>query len=213
MTIRTDIITTTAALFDVHPRDLIRDFRFAFLTRARFAMYLALRQRGWTYAKIGQAAGRDRKSVAHGVARAEYMAERDPDFAAKVAELASTLDAKNTFWRPTVADVFKFVCHAASEDAQAVLTARTFDVYSRMLCSLAMCVAREVGLPNRTVGTFFGISGTAARSAALRFEELWGASDTAMDILKRAREEFSQHRVAISDCACDGGEATMRKAA
>ncbi len=213
MSIRTDIIAKAAAAFDVHPRDLARDFRYTFLTRARFAMYLALHQRGWGDAKIGRAVGRDRKSVTHGVARAKYMVEHDPDFAAKVAELTDTLVASNALWVATTGDIFDFVCRAASKDPSLVLRLRAFDPFSKMLTALAMRVATDAGISNRKVGAFFGIDGSTARRAAMKFEETWGAYDAAMDILTRARAEFSRQGVAIADCACDDAAATTRKAA
>lgn len=89
MPINEAIIQRASELFSVHPRDLISSYRFNFIVRARFAMYLALRQRGWSYCKIGRLMKRNHSSVIHGVQRAEYMVEKDPDFAAKVQELAT----------------------------------------------------------------------------------------------------------------------------
>lgn len=87
MLIREAIVTRASELFQVHPRDLLGGYRFQFVTRARFAIYLALRRRGWSYEQIGKFLGRDHSSVIHGVKRAEYMVEKDAAFAAKVTEL------------------------------------------------------------------------------------------------------------------------------
>jgi chromosomal replication initiation ATPase DnaA len=87
MLINEAMVQKASELFKVHPRDLISTYRFNFIVRARFAMYLALRQRGWSYPKIGRLLKRDHSSVVHGVKRAQYMVEKDPDFAAKVQEL------------------------------------------------------------------------------------------------------------------------------
>lgn len=84
-----EIINKCAELFDVHPRDLVSDARFGFLIPARFALYKALRLRGWTASMIGRAiGGRDHKTILHGIKRAEYMIERDPDYADAVQHLA-----------------------------------------------------------------------------------------------------------------------------
>lgn len=84
-----EIINECARLFGVHSRDLVSDARFGFIIPARFALYKALRLRGWSTAKIGRAiGGRDHSTVLHGIKRAEHMMERDPHFAAIVQQLA-----------------------------------------------------------------------------------------------------------------------------
>lgn len=85
-----EIINKCAELFDVHPRDLVSDARFGFLMPARFALYKALHLRGWAYARIGRwLGGRDHTTIIHGVNRATYMMERDPDYEQKVIQLAT----------------------------------------------------------------------------------------------------------------------------
>ena len=76
-------------LFDVHPRDLVSDARFGFLMPARFALYKSMHMRGMAYTEIGRRCGRDRSTITHGAKRAEYMMEKDPDYARKVNELAT----------------------------------------------------------------------------------------------------------------------------
>jgi chromosomal replication initiation ATPase DnaA len=63
--------------------------RFRFVTVARFAVYKAMRIRGWSFSQIGQLMNRDHTTVMHGVTRAEYYIEKDPDYAAKVQILAN----------------------------------------------------------------------------------------------------------------------------
>ena len=80
-----EIINECARLFGVHQRDIVSDARFGFLIPARFALYKALRLRGWSCAQIGKlVSGRDHSTILHGLKRADYMMERDPSYAAKV---------------------------------------------------------------------------------------------------------------------------------
>lgn len=84
-----EIINECARLFDVHPRDLVGDARMGFLMPARFALYKALRLRGWSCSRIGHAVGgRDHSTILHGLKRAEYMMECDPRYAEAVQWLA-----------------------------------------------------------------------------------------------------------------------------
>lgn len=77
-------------LFDVHPRDLVSDARFGFLMPARFALYKSMHMRGLAYAEIGRRCGnRDHSTIIHGVRRADYFMERDPEYARKVNVLAT----------------------------------------------------------------------------------------------------------------------------
>lgn len=87
--VKHEIINECARLFDIHQRDIVSDARFGFLMPARFALYKALRLRGWSTSKIGHAiGGRDHSTILHGIKRAEYMMERNPQFAAIVQRLA-----------------------------------------------------------------------------------------------------------------------------
>ena len=87
---KSKLLNECCRLFDVHPRDLTSDARFAFLTRPRFALYKALYMRGWSRGEIGRLiGGRDHSTVCHGLKRAEYLMGVDPDFAANVHTLAA----------------------------------------------------------------------------------------------------------------------------
>ena len=86
--IRDAIILKASELFKVHPRDIISHHRFDFVTRARFAICKALRMRGWSYAQIGRFLKRDHSTVIHAVKRADYMMEKDPDYAEAVKALS-----------------------------------------------------------------------------------------------------------------------------
>jgi chromosomal replication initiator protein len=69
----------------VEPEELLGVSRLGMLIPARFALYMALHQRGWSYAAIGRfVGGRDHTTVIHGVARAQYKMERDWRYKAKV---------------------------------------------------------------------------------------------------------------------------------
>lgn len=85
--LKEDLILACAELFNIHPRDLTGDYRYQFIVRARYALFLALRRRGWSYPRIGKLLKRDHSSVIHGVKRALYYSERDPEYAAKVETL------------------------------------------------------------------------------------------------------------------------------
>lgn len=89
--IKKDLLHAAAEMFDVHPRDIVGPSRFGFLLPVRFALYKALNLRGWSKTDIGRfVGGRDHSTVCHGVRRAEYLMEKDPDFAKAVHTLAAT---------------------------------------------------------------------------------------------------------------------------
>lgn len=87
--IKIRLLNKASELFDIHKRDLDSDIRFAFIMPARFAMYKALRERGWSYPRIGKLFGKDHSTIMYGVSRADYMIERDEEYAAQVLHLAS----------------------------------------------------------------------------------------------------------------------------
>lgn len=89
---RREIIHQCAEVFNVHPRDLLSHSRFEFLLGPRFALYAALRQRGSTYSQIGRWLNRDHSTVIYGIRRSEWIAERNPDYAAKIDYLVN--------WKP-----------------------------------------------------------------------------------------------------------------
>lgn len=86
--LKSDFVNAAAEMFCVHPRDLVGPYRFNFLMLPRFALYKALRMRGWSYPQIGRFLNRDHSTIIHGVDRAEWKMERDAEYAAKVKALA-----------------------------------------------------------------------------------------------------------------------------
>lgn len=85
---KTELVVECSKMFGVHYRDIMGPSRFRFVTVPRFALYKAMRMRGWSYSQIGRFMDRDHTTVMHGVTRAEYYMERDPDYTAKVNALA-----------------------------------------------------------------------------------------------------------------------------
>lgn len=86
--LKSDFVNAAAEMFCVHPRDLVGPYRFNFLMLPRFALYKALRMRGWSFPQIGRLLNRDHSTIIYGVSRADYYMERDPGYAAKVKALA-----------------------------------------------------------------------------------------------------------------------------
>lgn len=82
--LKEDIVKEASALFNVHPRDLMGNYRFRFVARARQALYLALRRRGWSYPQIGRFMNRDHSSVIYGTKVALHLEQRDPEYARKI---------------------------------------------------------------------------------------------------------------------------------
>lgn len=89
---RSELVTYCAELFDLDPKDLIGRKRKRSVTRARFALYAALRQRGWSYPAIGKFIGRDHATIIHGVRKADYLMEHDRSYEEKIEALA--------MWKP-----------------------------------------------------------------------------------------------------------------
>lgn len=82
------IVQRCAELFLIAPRDLVGRYRFDFVMRARFALYLALRLQGRSYQNIGKIVDRDHSTIMNGVDRAEWFFKRDSVFAQRVQELS-----------------------------------------------------------------------------------------------------------------------------
>lgn len=89
---KTEIIKLCAELFDVSVSDIMSRRRMSPIIEARFALYAALRQRGWSYLRIGMFFGRDHTTILHGVRQAECMKKYHRSYAEKVEELAT--------WKP-----------------------------------------------------------------------------------------------------------------
>lgn len=86
---RRRIMKAAADLFDMSVAELDSPARFSYIMPARFAVYKALHLRGWTYSRIGRLLGKDHSTIMYGVSRADYMIERDEEYAAQVLHLAS----------------------------------------------------------------------------------------------------------------------------
>ena len=85
--VRRDFLRFTADLFAIEPEYLVGHNRRLRFSKARFAMYKALRMRGTTFSQIGRWCERDHSTVRHGVERAEYYMERDETFRKRVMRL------------------------------------------------------------------------------------------------------------------------------
>lgn len=83
-----EIVNLCAELFDVSSKDLLGRSRLRYIVHARYALYAALRQRGWSFPQIGALFNRHYSSVIHGVSVADYLMERDRSYEEKVEALA-----------------------------------------------------------------------------------------------------------------------------
>jgi len=92
-----EIIKLCATLFGVPVKDLVSPKRSKPIVEARFALYAALRMRGWSYTRIGRFLGRDHATVMYGVQRAEYIMERHPLYEKKVEKIS--------MWQPEIVKV------------------------------------------------------------------------------------------------------------
>jgi hypothetical protein len=85
------LLNKASEVFDLSVKELAGNQRYKYLMPARFAMYKTLRERGWSYPRIGKLFnGKDHSTIIHGVRRADYMIEKDADYAAKVKALMNT---------------------------------------------------------------------------------------------------------------------------
>jgi len=89
--IKIRLLNKTSEVFDLSVTELAGNQRYKYLMPARFAMYKALRERAWSYPRIGKLfGGKDHSTIIHGVRRADYMIGKDADYAAKVKALMDT---------------------------------------------------------------------------------------------------------------------------
>lgn len=94
---KTEIIKLCADLFGLPPKDLMSNKRNRQVVEARFALYAALRRRGWSYPRIGKFLRRDHTAIMYGVCRAEYIMEHRPAYAHSVERIAT--------WQPEIVKV------------------------------------------------------------------------------------------------------------
>lgn len=85
---KTEILNRCAELFDVSPADIMGWRRVAPVLHARYALYKALRERGWSYPAIGEFLGKHHSTVLVGVRQAEILMEVFPAYATKVRKIA-----------------------------------------------------------------------------------------------------------------------------
>lgn len=78
--LRSDVIKRGCDLFEVSLKEIMDDCRPRHICRARFGLYYALNKRGGSSAAIGRWLKRDHSTVLHGLTRAEWYMENDPDF-------------------------------------------------------------------------------------------------------------------------------------
>lgn len=89
---KTEITNMCADLFGVPAAEIMGRKRLRHIVYARYALYTALRHRGWTFPQIGKFFGRHHTSVIHGVEVAEYLMERDRSYEEKIEAMA--------MWKP-----------------------------------------------------------------------------------------------------------------
>lgn len=94
---KADITNLCAELFDVPVEDLISAKRQRRISEARFALYAALRLRGWSYPRIGNFVGRHHTSILHGIRKADYLMDRYPVYAERVEKMS--------VWQPKTVDL------------------------------------------------------------------------------------------------------------
>lgn len=82
------IIQRALEMYGYDRADLIGPCRQRHLAEARYSIIAAMRHFGMSYTQIGQhLGGRDHSTVREGMARADYLCERQTGFADIVAEL------------------------------------------------------------------------------------------------------------------------------
>jgi chromosomal replication initiation ATPase DnaA len=90
--VKRELVNECAKAFRVPAEVLVGRGQRLTLMPARFALYKALKLRGWSYLAIGSFLGRDHTTIMYGVKRAEWMAERDAEYADKIERIAA--------WKP-----------------------------------------------------------------------------------------------------------------
>lgn len=84
---KTELLNLCAELFDVPTASLMGRRRVAPLLHARYALYKALRARGWSYPAIGRFIGKHHSTVLVGARQAELLMDVSPAYAEKVRRL------------------------------------------------------------------------------------------------------------------------------
>ena len=183
-------------LFGLPSADVLGPRRFGYAMPARFALYAALRSRGWTQSQIARSVGRERTTIRDGLIRAEAMADRDPHYAAQLRQLMSDDVPPAAPWAPTPADVLSFVAQAAKEHPNRVLQLAPMSSRCAMLRDLAAHVAIRAGMPPADVVEALRMHGGNIEQTAALFESRWLGDDGIEDLLERTRAQFPQKTVA-----------------
>jgi chromosomal replication initiator protein len=87
--VKKEIVNKCSELFGVPAEDILSRKRRRSIARARFALYKALRGRGWSYLAIGAFIGRDHATVIYGVRVAEHLMSRDEWYAENIDTLVA----------------------------------------------------------------------------------------------------------------------------
>lgn len=90
---RNEMVRYAAKLFKVSAADILADRRPAHIHRARIALYIAIWEKGRregkapSYTSIGRTMQRDHSTIIHGMDKARYLMERDPEFREAVEKI------------------------------------------------------------------------------------------------------------------------------
>ena len=84
----TDMLLSISELFEIEPGLLVSKSRSGWVMPARFGFCLVANERGYTTGTIGRyLGGRDHSTVCHAIDRAKWIRDRDPEYAAKLAQV------------------------------------------------------------------------------------------------------------------------------
>lgn len=86
---KSEIINLCARIFNQPTNAITGMARADGAREARFALYAALRLRGWSNPRIGKFVGRHHATIIHGVRKAEVLMAADPAYAEKVVKIAA----------------------------------------------------------------------------------------------------------------------------
>lgn len=91
-----EIVTATAAEFEVEPRAIHSDLRRTNVTLARqVAMTITHRLLAYSLTRIGRLAQRDHTTVLHAIRQVEAKGKADPAFAARIDALATRIEQRS----------------------------------------------------------------------------------------------------------------------
>lgn len=184
-----DIIDKGAALFTIPEPD--SRFGFRRVTReevmcakrdakfipARFAIYKALHMRGLSYTNIARVTGRFcHTTIISGVDRAEYMMERDPDYAFKVRYIYLMRDSTLPATAKEVIHYVFTLLDAPEGDPQA--------------SAVSVGLLRELGAKSKYIYNAFGKSASWERLTHTAFTERWADDELSIKVMDAAFAAF-----------------------